>query len=159
MSERIITLETLPEAEMAFKMAPVSIWAWVAWLCLREGKPAPQRIWVCVGTVWARINHGRWIADCPHCSGALVVSRTDPYFWCPACRMAQSGWQAVKFPGEADEIEAVLMKRPDKRTRNWYPGETVEALERENAEHGIGPHPWKPSPPTPLPKERGEGAN
>lgn len=137
MSDVIITLETLPEAEKAFNMgAPVSMWAWASWLRLLSGKAAPPRVWQSAGVALARINWGRWIADCPVCSGAMVVSRKDPWFWCPEC--GQSGWRQVEFPENADEIEEILVKRPDKRVRNWFPGETVAQLEAENSGHGIG---------------------
>lgn len=34
-------------------------------------------------------------------------------------------------------VERVLMMRPDPSTRNWFPGETLIDLMRENGEHGI----------------------
>jgi hypothetical protein len=41
----------------------------------------------CVGTVTARIDGGRLVADCPYCKGAEVVSRTDREFFCFSCGM------------------------------------------------------------------------
>lgn len=101
-------------------------------------------------TTEARINHGRWLAECPQGDGgALVVSQEAPIFMCPSCWNAEHGgrWIRVKFPApkEKAQIEAALLQRP--RTgrgaegiahRNWEPGESVAALRRENRAHGIG---------------------
>lgn len=47
------------------------------------------------------------------------------------------------MPRNRRAIEAVLVKRPAARSdraisRNWKVGETVEFLEQENVEHGVG---------------------
>ena len=92
-----------------------------------------------VGELDAYINQGRWVVDCPNCSGAVCASKMDPWFFCIYCGV---GVYDVKFPPDAAAIEAVLLKRPEHdgwfaRSRNWRPSETVAGLRRENAERGI----------------------
>jgi len=98
------------------------------------------------GTVAARINHGRWLVDCPGCNSALVVDLSQPVFMCVECGNATNDgkWFQVTLPRNRRALEAELLQRPfgrnpaDAPTRNWEPGETVADLRRENAEHGIG---------------------
>jgi hypothetical protein len=47
-------------------------------------------------------------------------------------------WRPVTLPSDVEAIEGALVVRPDRSTRNWQPGETVDDLLRENREHGIG---------------------
>lgn len=97
--------------------------------------------------VIARVEHGRWIADCPTlgCVGAEFVSFDVPVFFCCECRNAEVGHDllAVVVP-KSDirlRIEEVLLARPVPSTRNWYPGETLDDLREQNREHGINPLP------------------
>jgi hypothetical protein len=90
----------------------------------------------------ARVNRGRWLADCPFCTGAELVLGDDAVFMCLSCGNQESGGKflLVKFPtsGDVPEIEAALMKRPE-RFRNWTPGlESLDDLIAENRAHGIG---------------------
>ncbi len=91
-------------------------------------------------TVNARVDHGRWLADCPFCRGAEEVDREHPLFLCLSCWNEPVGgrWVRVIFPRHWQLIERELSKRPEEPTQNWYPGETVADLRRENAEHAIG---------------------
>ena len=106
-------------------------------------EPTPATI---AGRVQARVNHGRWLVDCPGCNSALVIDLDEPVYMCVECGNAANGgrWLRVIFPRQRKGIEAELLKRPygrnpeDAPTRNWEPGETVADLRRENAEHGIG---------------------
>lgn len=105
--------------------------------------------------VIARINHGRWLADCVRtgCRGAELVRPGVPFI-CGSCypqafsgdpderarwlRIAAARGEAheVEFPAEAAQIESVLgVREPDHR--NWTPGETLADLEAENAAHGL----------------------
>lgn len=99
--------------------------------------------------VSARVDFGRWIADC-ECGGAGYVEPLDPVFFCMACGNASSGgmWRGVLFPEKRHEIEAELLERkvtPRAKmkpveaamnamsvkpglSRSWRPGETVEEL-------------------------------
>ena len=91
--------------------------------------------------VLARIEHSRWIARCPLCTGgAELVDPEDPLFYCHSgCKNAAVGnaYIRVKFPRERRKIEALLLLRTADETRNWTPGETLAALRAENAAHGI----------------------
>lgn len=105
--------------------------------------------------VFARVDFGRWIADC-ECGAANYVEPSDPVYLCSTCGNAVSGgkWRRVKFPDNRSEIEAELMGRdvlvnlklkPIDRAinavsalpglaRSWNPGETVELLRRQKEE-------------------------
>ena len=87
-----------------------------------------------VGEVAARVNHGRWIVDCPDedCTAAVMASSDDPRFVCPVCAY---GIFTVVFPSQAEAVEQALLERPVPATRNWTPDETVGDLRRENKEH------------------------
>jgi len=87
----------------------------------------------------ARINHGRWIADCPDCAGAEYVDESEPIFFCMSCgNLAVGGhFRRVKFPKDKAKIEGCLNGRPV-ANRNWAEGETVADLEAENALHNAG---------------------
>ena len=97
------------------------------------------------GTVAARINHGRWIVDCPGgCGSAMIVTENPDLFLCPECGSPENGgnWYRVTFPGEKAAIENILLRRPAFRpdnapARNWIPGETVATLRQENRNRGF----------------------
>lgn len=88
----------------------------------------------------ARVNAGRWIADCPDCNGAEFVWLANPRLWCVGCRNAALGgaWRAVTVPSAEDRaaIEAALAVRANPAHRNWQEPETVENLLAENAAMG-----------------------
>lgn len=91
----------------------------------------------------ARVNAGRWIADCPFgCGGAEYVDLSNQLFFCCECRNAPVGNAPVRVAlaakDELSTIEASLLERPDPRTRNWTPSEDVSALQIENLDMGIG---------------------
>lgn len=79
--------------------------------------------------VHARVNHGRWIADCvrPYCSNAMRLTLGQSTFHCGGeggCGLHA----AVAWPDEAELITAVLEQRPVPGTRNWYPAGHPEAV-------------------------------
>jgi hypothetical protein len=84
------------------------------------------------------VNHGRWIASCPYCRGALLMDESEPFF-CPDCLMVANGGYArpVLWPENVAEIEAALLARPNPANRNWTMVETVDALRAENLAHGL----------------------
>jgi hypothetical protein len=90
-----------------------------------------------VAEVTARVDHGRWIGDCPFCPSAQLVSPSDPRFFCPDCKNDGRGFVKVVFPRQLESIEAALEKRPAAATRHWNQGETVRDLQLENSEHGV----------------------
>lgn len=88
----------------------------------------------------ARVNHGRWIVDCPEdgCNGAELPF-ADGFFLCGSCIAERRPLRLfrVDFGQERQAVEAALERRP-KNARNWLPGEPVEHLMLENQAHGIG---------------------
>ncbi len=101
--------------------------------------------WDTRGEVAAFVNHSRWIAKCPYCAGALTVGLDEPIFYCVECGMQANGGgpgqpgyaMDVIFPRFWQDIEAVLLLRPDPATRNWLPHETIDDLIQENIAHGV----------------------
>ena len=97
-------------------------------------------------TIKARLNHGRWIADCPlqhegqKCIGAECVTEDDPIFFCLSCGNIETAGNfiKVKFPPseQRHKFEQSLALRPES-LRNWIPGETPEKIAEENRKHGI----------------------
>lgn len=89
---------------------------------------------------YARVNHGRWIIDCPFgCGGAEMLDDSRPTFFCCECRNAATYHRpvVVVVPDNREFIEAVLLRRPEYPTRNWRPGETIADLEAENTARGL----------------------
>lgn len=87
--------------------------------------------------VHARIDFGRWIADC-ECGGAEYVDPDEPIFFCLSCGNSATSGRAreVIFPGNRDAIEKEVMSRkvklgtgdrieqqfnaiPDGKPRSW----------------------------------------
>lgn len=91
----------------------------------------------------ARVNHGRWIADCPDpdCGGASFISFDNPFFFCCECRNGRVDHDLIPVevpkPGLRGEIEDYLRARPVPRTRNWLPGESMVELRDENRAHNV----------------------
>ena len=111
-----------------------------------ERKVPPQMRAIAKGprtkvTIEAYINHSRWIADCPYCSGAEMVDPHDKKFYCFNCLMIDVGGRPirVKFPPKPtrEKIEAVLLKRPFEENRNWFIHESLQNLKDENIEYGL----------------------
>lgn len=111
-------------------------------------------VWGQVPPAPARVNWGRWIADCPTCGSALAVEpgqdRLGATVWdhdgehLTAARFQEGCWDCgtvtdLVWPdaGVVDGVERLLAMRPDPKTRNWEPHETLHDLMRENAQHGI----------------------
>ena len=85
----------------------------------------------------ARVNHGRWIADCDICNGAEIVidsaDSTSGLFACISCVIAGRPliWRRVSFPSERSAIEAALAPR-HQENQSWETGESVDDLLVEN---------------------------
>ncbi len=62
--------------------------------------------------VYARIDFGRWIADC-ECGGAEYVDPDEPIFFCLSCGNSATSGRArqVVFPEDRDKIEKEVMSR------------------------------------------------
>lgn len=99
-----------------------------------RGKPLLARVW-----------NGCLDVECQYCPEAMVYEPGLPFF-CTRCLMRQNGGfaKSVQVPdGYPDDdpwrmIETILLQRPRRTTRAWYPHETAFDLLVENAEHGIG---------------------
>ncbi|MEU2233167.1 hypothetical protein [Streptomyces vietnamensis] len=68
--------------------------------------------------LYARINHGRWVADCT-CMSAQIVTPADPRMWCVECG---TGWWQVRFPANVDAVEQQFANLPLVE-RNWWASE------------------------------------
>lgn len=78
-----------------------------------------------VEPVPARVDWGRWCADCPNCAGlsAEMVWLAGPHqIWCATCGNADIGgqWRPVLVPANHAEISAALANLPA-RAQNWTP--------------------------------------
>lgn len=126
----------------------------------RHNRQSTLKSWggkVCGGPqIFAYISAGRWMAKC-WCGGIGYVTRRMPIYFCLACGNASTGGEAVPvvFPEKADELEALLLKRPVQagpsgyltaaaRTavalvgpRDWLPGQSVDYVAGENARNGV----------------------
>ena len=87
---------------------------------------------------YAQVNAGRWIVPCPspRCGGAQYACYEDRRLWCVDCDNAftHGQWVPVSWPENPEEIEEVLIRRPE-YARNWLPGETIEDLLAQDAEN------------------------
>lgn len=81
--------------------------------------------------VYARVDHGRWLADCSNlaCTGAELVTEGEEML-CASCGTVS----LVVWPSDAGDIDRVLNKRLTDN-QHWTPGETVDMLEAENRAH------------------------
>jgi len=81
-------------------------------LAMRQALAVIRKVQPRVGTntVTARIDAGRWVADCPYCAGSEVVSRTGKIFFCLSCGMAADGGRVrvVVFPADIVAVEALV---------------------------------------------------
>jgi len=87
----------------------------------------------------AYVSGSCWVALCPDCGGVEFVNFDDRRFFCCACRNARTSNKprVVDVPKNRSAIENVLLKRPDPRTRNWTPDQSIADLQAENQEAGI----------------------
>ena len=103
--------DLIPPAERVF--------AWIEYRAQRRVVPPDGYI---IGQrTWARINHNRWVADCP-CGSAQVVSPADPRLACTECGY---GWVLVVFPEDVAAVEASVEALLP-HLRNWvHPDDPV----------------------------------
>ncbi len=134
--KHIQRLATAPHVKRAFPFDVDPI-RWSTHIAKSNGTPEPPVVQP-RGKVYPRIAQSRWIVECPFCPGAQDASPEHPIFWCTDCAMEKNGSApiVVAFPPNYQQIEAVLMTRPDPRARNWYPSETLGDLINENRAYG-----------------------
>lgn len=82
--------------------------------------------------VYVRVDHGRWVADCP-CGSAQLACMTDLRLFCVDCGNAHADGRWVKtiWPTSTVEIDRVLSLRP-LPYQNWTADESVPQLRAEN---------------------------
>jgi hypothetical protein len=120
--------QLVPPAELVFH--------WVSHR-LRRTTTAPQGF--AIGQLrFARINHNRWVADCP-CGSAQVVSPADQRMACTECGL---GWMTLTFPESPDAVEESLDPLLP-HERNWWHDEDPAAPVPPPVE----PEPTEPEPP------------
>src|SRR5216684_675649 len=99
----IFVLETYPSVLAAFGDYAPGVQEWCIHCCKQAGLTLPPADWTLSErrVALAYVDHGRWIARCPCCTGgAMLVSKQDRTFWCTNCRNGCTDYQpiAVKFP-------------------------------------------------------------
>lgn len=67
------------------------------------------------GDLYARIDAGRWVAQCP-CGSAQVVSPADPRMLCVGCL---DGWRRLILPADVEATEQAVGALPV-RERCWW---------------------------------------
>ena len=87
--------------------------------------------------VYARVNHGRWLADCGDCNGAELVDPSEPVFMCLTCGNKAVGgcFRPVVLPNARAQREAMLyLEKREAVNQNWDPtvGEDIAFLAAEN---------------------------
>ena len=80
-------------------------------------------------TLVVYVNHGRWVADCPHCDAGIAV---DPRWPIAVCRSCFHTYASLQVPSDWAAVEQALVSRP-MRHQHWITTETVADLEAENA--------------------------
>lgn len=117
---------------------PVDAWELVppAERVIRFMENRTQRTWPrpgpdIVGQIIARIDAGRWVAQCPTCASAQVVTPTDPRMWCVECQ--PDTWAAVRFPDDCEAAEATVADEPSAATRFWWADDDPEAWNKPPA--------------------------
>lgn len=90
--------------------------------------------------VKARLDFGRWLADC-ECGGAEAVDPGDPVFFCVSCGNERTSGKLrrVVFPSDYKQIEKDVMARPLKRRG------TGDAISQQTLAKPKGdPRSWSP---------------
>lgn len=105
---------------------------WHRWHLIEAGAVVME--WPYDAPLAARVNHGRWIADCPNCAGGAL---THPEWRLACCGECGCVMTHVVFPPDLDQIAALLLRRATRPLQNWAPPETVADLARENTAHGV----------------------
>lgn len=96
------------------------------------------------GRALAVVAEGRWTVVCPTCGMRLPAHTSSggrvELVRCTRCHNSAAGKRPfpVLWPSreQAGRIERILACRPDVKTRNWIPGESLHMLAAENVEHG-----------------------
>ncbi|MFI0772310.1 hypothetical protein ACH4TQ_46705 [Streptomyces sp. NPDC021218] len=84
-------------------------------------------------TVWARIDYGRWLAECPQCSSAQVVTWSDPRMTCSRCF---AGWTALTMPADPEAVEAPLVDLPAPEQFWWADDDPANPANQQPVDPG-----------------------
>lgn len=134
-------LRSGPSAIRGGMLAAIKNWTRkdIAPFIAEEGPAGPPAIVVA--------NHGRWVVKCPgfQCTGAQIPSGADPWFFCESCLNSFNQYQLTplvwpRFDPTPEEIVEALIIRKSEDNKNWYPGETLSDLVRQNKEHAEENH-------------------
>lgn len=131
--DKILTFNDCPAGN-----GRVGIEGFVLNACKSKGLPPPQGV-ALGNSIQASVNQGRWIIECPFCTGAEFLDPADPRFYCLSCYNKAVGhlWLLVVLPEDRVAVERALIVRPMLENRNWSPGETVAQLHQENHKEGV----------------------
>ena len=112
-------------------------YALVEYIGAKNGNVHHQGVMIEAAHVPARVDHGRWLVQCPTCSSARLA-HPDRGFWCAHCGnpTARGHDLVIDWPARILTIELILSFRPIEN-RWWFPGETIEELAAENAAHDL----------------------
>lgn len=87
------------------------------------------------------VNGSCWLVKCDDCGGVEFLDFDDPIFMCCTCwnEAKSHRWRRVVVPRPLVRamIERILLKRPQERTRSWYPTESLRELAAENLKHEV----------------------
>jgi hypothetical protein len=129
-----VRISTAVDLRFSDKSRVTSAASYLGWHQERLAEAETVKAWACDLPVPARINHGRWLTDCPNCHGGAL---THPEWKLACCGECGCIMRRVEFPEMVAAIETVLLARATRDVQNWVPPETVADLLRENAEHGV----------------------
>ena len=125
-------------------MITANTWFKLTWLAWKRGRLNKQAARFQISLrdpdgqeepIPAHVSKGAWLVHCPDCRG-VEYAWEEGFFLCCSCLNSKAGHKIRQsaFPVERKEIEELLEVRP-LLNRNFYPGETLDDLRRENEEH------------------------
>lgn len=125
---------------------PDGIAAFVAVRLAERGTPADRwprgdEINEGAGVILARVDYGRWLADCLFCTNANHVDLEDPRYFCLNCHNERAGfqWLRVVVPSFRLDIEEAL--NDGRPAAMWSPGQTLEDLQASAPVATVAPSP------------------
>lgn len=76
----------------------------------------------------ARIDYGRWLADCPYCPNANLIDLEDLRFFCCLCCNERAGrrWLSIVMPPFREELEQLIDDGRAEHALAWRDGMTLE---------------------------------
>ncbi|MEV1063371.1 hypothetical protein [Streptomyces sp. NPDC050263] len=104
-----------PRDDWALVPAAERVWRWAE--LRQQRRLVPPDGFVIGQHAYARINHGRWVADCL-CGSAQVVTPADPRMACTECGL---GWIRLVFPEDPAAAEAAVADELPHERNWWHP--------------------------------------